>query len=202
MGKPQATVPPWHLWGGTQVVQAPANAFTTPGVFVTDHTLVRLQYARPESWRFMLHARVVSAETGGPGNQSQLDIFFELLVGLGRSNVRIPLWQQFDTLVWNFGAPAPVDQVLWTNLALTNTVQRFIDPTFAVLPQGLETNKLTDTIVADHLTLIGHVRYTTDIANPPPAVVELTGLFAPNTHIRPDWFEPEPVFAGGETEGR
>lgn len=198
MGRPMPTVPPWHLWGGSQLVTAQANAFTAPGVFVTDHTLVRVQYGRPETWRFLISATLISAPAGIIGSQSNVLVYFDLYAGIGRSNVRIPFWIQLPVFDWE--TTPPLNQVHWTNVAQTSMRGFTIGDQLPQVTSNFST--FSDTLAAEHISIVARSQFTTNIVNAGPAVIEINGQVSPNSHVRPDWHELEPVFAGGETEGR
>lgn len=184
--------PPWLLWGNTQQIEVAAS----PGASANEgntNTLVRISYNRPETWRFLFAARIISAPDTGPAENAQLNVWFELLTGIGRAAIQLPFFSNIPDFVWNGGAAVP-EEVRWTNLAFNQL------PGFAV------TLVPTETITGQDLTLVAHVRFATDIVSPPAAVVEVSAQFAPNVHVRPDWSRLDvseaEQFAGGETGGR
>ena len=196
--------PPWHLWGNTQVVEALPNAFTNPNINDKQITLCRVGYGRPETWRFMLSARLISAPATGPADQANASVWFELMTGIGRSAIVLPFWVQLPSWSWNFGATVPVNLPFWTAKARTDSELFSIDN--QATPVAWTTTDLVDTIIGQDMTLVAHVSFTTNIPGvTEPAVVEVSGQFAPNTHVRPDWLmkgPPELRFAGGEVKGK
>jgi len=200
---------PWQMWGNTQIVVAPANLFTNPNVHEQQITLLRVQYNRPETWRFLFSARILQAQDAEPTFQSHLSLWFELFTGIGRSAIKIPFWVGLPEYVWigGGGGAAPLNLVEWTNVAAGS--QESFSLTSA--PDGTQISQttapvFTDTIVGQDMTVVAHVNYTTDRPDATPAQVEVSGQFAPNVHVRPDWFQldssPGEQFAGGEVKGR
>lgn len=196
---------PWQMWGNTQLVQLQANAFTTPNLFEKQISLLRVQYNRPETWRFLFAAHIVSGGAAtGPGENAQLAIWFELFTGIGRSAIKIPFWITLPIFNWSGGSAVPANLVEWTNQAATSDVATsFTDETPQVVTRG---QVFSDEIVGQDITVVAHVNYTTDVVAAPPINVEVSGQFAPNVHIRPDWLrvdgEMAEQFTGGELKGR
>lgn len=191
----QAT-PPWLLWGNTQIMSVAASAGASLNEGNTN-TLVRIAYNRPETWRFLFAARIISAPQTIAGQSAELAVWFELITGIGRSAIQIPFFSNIPDFNWDNGvAVPPPTEVRWLNQA------------FIQLPGPAFTNPLyfTETITGQDLTVVAHARFATDIPGAAPCVVEVSGQFAPNVHVRPDWSRLEvseaEQFAGGETGGR
>jgi len=200
MARPLATAEPWHLWGNSQQLVVPADLFTNPDQHEQQFTLIRVEYGRPDSWRFQLSASIIDAPQTGPSEQANLLVYFELFAGVARSNMHIPFWVQFEAWDWNLGATVPRGDVKWATSAPSGLFQTWFDNQS---PQVVTTAPvLSDIIVADHITIVAHAIFTTDIPNAGPATVEINGQVAPQTHIRPEWYKAEPEFNGGEDEGR
>jgi hypothetical protein len=198
---------PWQMWGNTQELVAPPNAFTNPNAADKQVTLCRVTYGRPDTFRFLVSAFLKSAPATAPGEQANASVWFELMTGIGRSSIILPFWIQLGSWQWNGGAPVPTGRggQIWTNQAATGT------PVFSVDDQTPQVSWIstsyTDQIVGQDMTLVAHATFTTDIANvTEPAIFEVSGQFAPNTHVRPDWMQidagPREQFAGGEIKGR
>ncbi len=186
--------PPWLLWGQTQnmTVAASAGASTNEG---NTNTLVRIAYNRPETWRFLFAARIISAPESAVGQHAELSIWFELITGIGRSAIQIPFFSNIPDFNWDNGVGVPLET-------------RWLNQAFIQLPGPAFTNPLyfTETITGQDLTVVAHARFATDIPAAAPCIVEVSGQFAPNVHVRPDWSRLEvseaEQFAGGETGGR
>lgn len=210
---------PWQQWGNTQAISAPPNTFTDPNVSEQKITLCRVGYGRPDTWRFLLAAKLISAPATAIGEQASVALWFELMTGIGRSSVIIPFWASLPGWQWNFGAAVPVNVLDWTNWTsgsnqgrvLTdpfNTVSDEVPPVTTAFPQISSSFTIpTDTVIGQDMTLVAHVNFVTDIVGvTQPAVVEVSGYFSPNTHVRPDWMQidadPRAQFPGGEVGGR
>lgn len=186
--------PPWLLWGNTQVMNVAASAGASANEGNTN-TLVRIAYNRPETWRFLFAARIISAPETGPGELAQLNVWFELITGIGRAAIQIPFFSNIPDFNWDNGVAVPTE-VRWINQA------------FVQLPGPAFTQPLifTETITGQDLTVVAHARFATDIPSAAPCVVEVSGQFAPNVHVRPDWSRLDvseaEQFPGGETGGR
>jgi hypothetical protein len=200
---------PWQQWGNTQIVTAPANLFTNPNANEQQITLLRVQYNRPETWRFLFSARILDAQPDPDGShQFHIDVWFDLFTGIGRSAIPIRFWVTLPEWQWGLLSPAvPRNQPFWTN----TTGNSQVVSTIVQLPDGTIEKTLlgsgqTETITGQDMTVVAHVNYTTDLAGATPAQVEVSGQFAPNVHVRPDWFlldgHPSEQFAGGEVKGR
>lgn len=203
---PRATTPPWHLWGNTQQIVVPADLFTNPNQHEQQITLCRVEYGRPETWRWLLSARLLRAPNTAVGQQANASVWFEVLAGLGRANLRIPFFVTFPLGSWNGGAAPPLNLVSWTTKA-QHSLTTFSSDSTGPPPVTWTTTDLTDLIVADHLTIVAHAVFNTDIPPPvQPIIVEVNGLLAPNSHVRPDWYMQDvheaEQFPGGETGGR
>jgi len=191
------------MWGNTQEVSAPPNAFTNPNANEQKITLCRVGYNRPDTWRFLLSAQLKSAPATAVGDQANVSVWFELYTGIGRSVMRLPFWVTLPGWNWNFGLAVPINVVDWTNQAQAGVATSFTDE----VPAVTTTYPIfTDEIVGHDMTLIAHVNFVTDIPGvTQPAIVEVNAQFAPNTHVRPDWMQvdkpPAEQFAGGETRG-
>lgn len=196
---------PWQQWGNTQTLEAPPNAFTNPNAADKQITLCRVNYGRPETWRFLVMAKLLSAPATGGADQANASVWFELMTGIGRSAIILPFWIQLGSWQWNFGAPVPRNQMFWTNQARTDSA--LISITDEAVPVTTTALIYSDEIVGQSMTLVAHATFTTDIPGvTEPAIFEVSGQFAPNTHVRPDWMQleagPREQFAGGEIRGR
>jgi len=196
---------PWQMWGNTQPLTLQPNAFTNPNIFEQQISLLRVQYNRPETWRFLFAAHIVSGGSAtGAGQNANVALWFELFTGIGRSAIKIPFWVTMPGWSWNNGLAVPTNQVQWTNEAPTSDVSVAISD--QAPPVITRSPIFSDEIVGQDITVVAHVNYVTDVPGALPIVVEVSGQFAPNVHVRPDWSRLDvpasEQFAGGELKGR
>jgi hypothetical protein len=188
---------PWVLWGNTIPLSAPPSPLAGDADNVSSLTLCRVQYNRPETWRFLFSARIISAPEAAAGESAQLEVSFKLLTGIGRSAIIIPTFSLMPLFAWDGIGPVPIPRTpFWTNQATYD-----VPPAIAA-----DLRRFTDTVVGQDMTLTAEALFRTDIAGATPAVVEVSAQFAPNVHVRPDWFQIDghagEQFSGAETKGR
>ncbi len=198
---------PWHLWGNTQALSLPLTA----GVFGQQGRglLNQIKYGRPDTWHWLFSAKFTSfSPSAGPplGTDLNLQIIWELTVGIGRSIIQT---LAFD--VWNIpipgGAAAPVGRNLMASQAIPlGSLGRLnsagiIDPT--------PPPNLIDEIVAENIYLNARAALSLSgalVGYPYLAGIELSALWAPKHHARPDWFQLDAPrrtqFPGNEVPGR
>ena len=87
----RGAVSPWHMWGNTQRLSVPvellvAGAPKLPGIA---GQLVKISYGRPETWRWLLAARLLSGPNNTPTFFSTLFIEFLMSTGIGRSAISL-----------------------------------------------------------------------------------------------------------------
>lgn len=77
---------PWHLWG--QVVQ---NNYPAAGgvgaTIIAPQQVANVNYNRPETWSFLMGFGIQSAPGSAFGGDAILQM--DMLIGLGRSNIKI-----------------------------------------------------------------------------------------------------------------
>lgn len=200
-------LPPWHLWGNSIIVD-PVTANTEDST-VADATgqLIKASYKRPESWHWVFQSRILRAP-GGPDDpiaSVELDVFFDLIVGVGRSQTVLAGFEHFNWR-WVGTQIVPFDRVLWSTSGLT--------PALAYTPLNPgppipdeTTRRLVSQISAQDIQLNCRVRFAQEDSTGATAGVEVSAFFAPKTHVRPDWYQnpgtpPEGRFAGSETGGK
>lgn len=175
-------VPPWHMWG----VSAPFNiTLATPNAQFATSQLARAAYRRPTTWAFLVWCNVAQVTTVGANDTFQA--FFDLTVGIGRSQVTIPGWVTLGATIANHGST-----FLWSNVA----------PVFGLQNTGLAAGVFptADVIVAQDIQLGGRFLLTGNVTD--TAVGEMGAAFAPLVHVRPDWYRGTSKFNGDETDGR
>jgi hypothetical protein len=160
---------PWHMWGTSETMALSGTAAEFKG-----KQLVKINYARPENWRFFLAVQLDTPLAA----LDTLEIDFDLIIGVGRSNVQI-----LNFAVFTFAGPVGSGTILWRT--------KDTSP---------EANEL---VVAQDVQMSARMRGSFD-----PALTKIataTAFFAPNVHIRPEWFSSDPDdvarFRGDENGG-
>lgn len=185
---------PWHLWG-TSVPVAPPIQGTAGGDFGKTGQLSRINYGRPENWRFLFGIEVLNTPVGA--YTLQLTVNFDLIIGVGRSHISIPRFYQFSRA----SAHANFDgQTFWTSKTLTNT-----NPLNTTTPIEAD----VDSFPAEDVQCSAHALAIVGSPGPLaglPVHLNIHAYFAPSTHMRPDWFTDAAGngsrFLGGEQGGK
>ena len=209
MSAPRATQPPWHLWGNTQTVQTVVQLGGGPIPIPNVNTLCRVAYGRPETWHWVFQARLISGPNNTAGTSMSVAVMFNVALGLGRSSIRLigepgtqnrPL-EGLQFVIGPAGLVFPSNQMLYSTGGLSS---RFFSTEAVLAPQEVS-QIVAETIVCD----VG-VFAIADPANVAAlgqlVTLEVSGQFAPVSHVRPDWYLPdvslEEQFPGGEVPGR
>lgn len=174
-------LPPWHTWG----VDETLNFTTLTGLNLITRQLTRIDYKRPDSWRFLVFLKTLESDQANP-NWS-VTAAFQLMIGIGRSNVVIPNWIVLTTGLQAVGAQPQL---------LTSTA-----PTVGLVTPGAGGTALqafSDVIVGQQINVSCNA---TANAAAGTLAIQVGAYFAPASHIRPDWYERVPVFAGEEIDG-
>lgn len=225
--------PPWHLWGNAETFRVPVQSSAGALRPATTGQLIKVAYGRPETWHWLFAAKLIEGPAS-PVNQTQLEVSFDLTVGVGRSavlltgNVASGLNQNraFETYFFQWGPVAaafPRGAQLYSTQVLAPNRQFRSDAPFpdqtgnptaasdAVAPAFATAffAPLIEQIVAESIQLQCRM---IALAAPGSAsigslvTVEVQAMFAPKTHVRPDWFQigaPKgKQFPGGEVPGR
>jgi len=176
--------PPWHMWGTSQTLNLSAAATLQPPSPVTQQ-LARVSYARPETWRFIFWAQILQSSIAGAGGG--INVSFDLITGLGRSQVKIPAFVEFGFPI--IGTPATDNVQKWTTLAKE-------PPRFS----GDTAERMTELFVSQDIQCSARVTFFA--ASLTTAQIEIGCGFAPNVHVRPEWFGPPgKQFRAGENGG-
>lgn len=165
----QFAIQPWHMWGTEQVFQSSGQASATT------LQLVRINYGRPETWRFLFTIRFPNGTPAG----NLATILICGMFGVGRSVVTFD--QQNPLLVLGpVSSQQPGRQWSRSYYYASNGDGTFdTAPIYTIVAQDVQVYA----IVLDSAgKLIGYP-------------VQISAQFAPNVHIRPDWF-------GGELHGQ
>lgn len=186
----QAT-PPWHMWGNTQTVQLQANSVTP--VSAASPQLARINYKRPDSWRFFMAATLLDVQ--GPVLAGSLvTVAFSVTLGVGRSQSTIP---QFVFFEFDPAGGAPfytLPALKWTNASL--------EPVrVGTTPPAFSTSRI-DVIPADSIQCTAICTLQAGSAAAYRATLEVAAYFAPQTHVRPDWYTEVGHFNGNEDGGK
>jgi hypothetical protein len=172
----------------------------------------------------LLACRLIS----GPdavGFRTNVSVDFELIVGIGRSNVNInrkfqtstgpqdPGSRPFEHFEFQYGTTGkfPGSILLYSTQVLapnrTYTTDLAENQTGNAVPPD-ESASVISQIVGQDLQLQVSANARSGVGSPAiggEIVIEVSGMFAPKNHIRPDWFMNAPdeaVFAGSEVAGK
>jgi hypothetical protein len=203
VGQPwlRSGVPPWHMWGNTQVLGPilPETEVSVPPL--TAGQLVKVSYKRPESWHWVFAARILEAPIPGPSASGEIEVFFDVIIGVGRAQLTMPGFDRFRW-VWTGLELAPTSHVMWSTSALTPALDYTAGPT----PEpDLTARRLITQIVSQDIQVNCRARFANSSGDG-TATVEVSAFLSPKTHNRPDWLiqrsPPEVMFAGDEIGGR
>ena len=164
--------PPWHMWGNEVPVDLVATGVPAD---VISTQLVNINYGRPDTWSWILWVRIDS--DSGAGNPGVLQVRFNLTAGVGRTKLTM---DNFATFIW--GPPLPNPTMTWT----TTTTD----------PQA----RLLSDLPAQDIILNAKSIITGGAAPGTAIGLRIGAMFAPKSHVRPEWYEGR--FPGGEDEGR
>jgi hypothetical protein len=186
----RSALPPWHLWGNTQQVIVTAGTPTVPAT-VQSGQLAKVSYKRPETWHWFFAARIISADDSGGAEIQQVTINWNLTLGLGRAAQPIRVFDHFA--------------FLWGPVAVAPGLTIYSNTTKGPLKFQLDTGpNVIDNFVAQDIQCQADIVYQSS-TTVRTAIVEVSAFFAPQTHVRPDWYQdervPEVQFGGSETGG-
>jgi hypothetical protein len=173
--------PPWLMWGNSQVIDYDANILGAGegGVIVqSPGQVARIDYGRPETWRFLLSAKLLNVGTFSEINS--IDVFFDLNIGVGRSQVWLTDFEHYT-----FPNPLVNNEMIWSTSVVGPLRTPADDPTLNVV----------QLLTAETIQVAARARFL-DFNATDHVQVEVTAMFTPNTHIRPEWSNGD--FPGGE----
>lgn len=179
---------PWHMWGDSEVFSLDASVFGTPAA---SHQLAKINYKRPETWHFafLLNVQTMSAPTA----DYTLDVWIDLTLGVGRTIMQIPEFEHFR-LFSAGGVGLSFPQLFWsTQVDSPNRIRS------ATAPLTNSNPGICDQIVAQDIQVRSRSLFLGSPGN--RVTLEVTALFSPKTHVRPDWFNDGEQFRGNETGG-
>ena len=155
-------LPPWHMWGSSAVLQSAAAGT------VVSPQLARINYGRPDCWRFLAAVKLPNGTPVG----SVITINFKAILGVGRSSALLSPIAQF----------LPPASML---PGATSWQTRSFQPNF----DGTLTNtNPDDQMVAQDIQGWAEATFNASAINTP---VEVYLSWAPNVHIRPEWYRGE-----------
>lgn len=211
---------PWHMWGSSELCTIPivggAGAIVRAS---TVNQLARVNYGRPDTWGFFFASRLLAAPDGNALQKSSIAVFFDLIIGVGRSSwdtssgsgtrtgsAVLPV-QTFATQAYYWAGPPdpdphspnpPIGANLWT----TQTRSPIQDPNDLFDPAPVRLP--CDSFPAQDIQCSVRVFYS-GLASSNPVQLEIASFFAPKTHIRPEWYTDHqgdgPRFRGLEQGG-
>lgn len=173
--------PPWLMWGNSQVIDYDANILGAGegGVVVqSPGQVARIDYGRPETWRFLLSAKLLNV--GSFSEINSIDVFFDLNIGVGRSQVWLTDFEHYT-----FPNPLHNNDMIWSTSVIGPPRLASDDPAL---------NRV-ELLTAETIQVAARANFID--FNPTDHVqIEVTAMFTPNTHLRPEWFNGD--FPGGE----
>jgi hypothetical protein len=185
------------MWGTHAVVRV-EHPSSSAVQFVQSQQLARINYKRPDTWHFLFAAQLLAAPDGVAGNNVDVIVDFDLMVGVGRSAVKLggrPGEPGFARLVFHYAGPASaqISVTKWTTQSQTE-VSNLIPATPVILP-------LVE-FPAQDIQCSTRVVTQSASAVDAPTLVEVHSYFAPKTHIRPDWLLRTGRMLGDEDGGK
>lgn len=179
---------PWHLWGGETVWESFGFSALTTLQLTPAQQLVNIDYGRPETWNFFFGCQFYFP----PGFVGVSDTIcaFDLFFGVGRVNLKAEYFVRLGVDMANSVGGAAGSVV--TRFARLGRVLRSNE--VAVTPEY----DAVENIPAQNIQCLVKDEF---LATAPPAKVRFQAqcFFAPEVHVRPDWFVRK---FNGELSGR
>jgi len=196
---PARTGTPWKMWGTS--VNLDISATTIFDRTSRAEQVARIDYKRPENWRFWIGAKLVTGNQNTSGVSLFATCIVDLFFGVGRDifdtgqNLDVASstggrggWVEFVWEIPNLSTPGLTpNNVKYTTVAVTPPLDDQ-DPT---------STQTIDHFVAQSISCRARCGYIG------VAQFQVTAFFAPNVHLRPDWFldDDNRAFAGAEIAG-
>lgn len=183
-----AGLPPWHLWGDSKLLE-PISGGGALSPTVSSNQIVRVNYGRPETWRFLFAAKLLGGigPGGSPVNPGNVVVTFNVTTGVGRQSVTLNAFEQYK-FQWNALAQAQKYS--------TDVIGPARDDSAAPL---VDNNNRIDLVSGEDIQVDASAILTTNQVGD-TVQVQVYAFFTPNVHTRPEWHEQR--FPGDETEGR
>jgi hypothetical protein len=195
----RGSLPPWHLWGNTQtIISPPSGAFNVVNSS-NPNEMVRICYKRPETWHWVFQTRLVDMPTPPiPTSNFNISARYDVTIGIGRSVI---IMRDFEVHTWGIRNPAlpPIGDYMRSTTAVSK--RSYIDDDSAA--PVLQVTEISQ-LVAQDIQVQCRVEVSGSGVGA-TGTLEVSAMFAPKTHVRPDWLAdgpPELQFAGEETAGR
>lgn len=176
---PPSPVLPWHMWGTTKTVTLTQGT----GTNVATTQIARVNYRRADTWRFFFGGKLYMATTDVANVVVRARV--DLILGVGRSN--FPTEQVgvtdigFATFQWNVPAGS-LPGALQTAVKYTSKVRTpLLDDSDATSYQEIDLITAQDIQAGGRISIVA-ASVGTQVS------VQLSAFFAPNVHVRPDWF--------------
>lgn len=171
--------PPWHMWGNSKVIDVTSAGASGQGV---TQQIARVNYKRPETWRYFFVAETLSGNSTAGGT---VIVVLNASLGVGQAVVQVPL----ATFKFTVGAGAIVPAIKFSN--------HFVGPPNDDTAAAVE--NVMNHFVAQDIQAQVQVVYQSGVGD--TVKVRTTVFFAPEGHVRPEWFANEQKFTGGEAGG-
>lgn len=183
-----SNTPPWHLWGGAQDVEVSIGFGATDVPINQTVQLAKASYGRPDTWHWVFFAQLISGPAAGALENGLIEIDLDLTIGLGRTQVQIPVFEHFE---WRWNNAALPTQTLYSTESLGPN---------RIFGGPVARDNVISEIVAQEIQLQARARNGSDYTS--RVNIRVGGFFAPVSHVRPDWFlldkELNEQFPGGE----
>lgn len=183
------------MWGASVRMSATSTATRN----TVSQQVARVSYHRPESWRFWMGARLLNGDTD-PG-EIVVIVKLNLIIGVGRSVFRTSQAPDVSTTALGFaffrfsipGGTIPGNQANNTKYTTTVTTPPLNDSVVGGDPEKISIFPAQDIQVEALMSVTA--------AGSPTVEAEATAYFAPNVHIRPEWYSDGEQFRGMEVGG-
>jgi len=195
--EPFSGLTPWHLWGGTVQMEQAAIAAAQP---VVSSQLAKIHYGRPETWAFFFGAKIIDGTPPTGAGDLLVKVDVDVMIGVGRtffdtqqpitSIVGTPAEVSLVQFFWRI-PPSTVPtlgRAKWTQVGRTP----LLNDDVATSAEKVEYITAQDIQVQAKLSVLGAALGSAKVA--------VTALFAPLSHVRPDWFKKQ--FDGQELGGK
>lgn len=175
-------VKPWHTWG--RAIQVTVTEFNVLSFLQPQQVsaIARVEYKRPETWRFLFWATLDQLSTA-PAPVGDVLIRFNLNIGVGQHF--FALNSAASLLLPISGGPGTEG---WTNQLVTNNQ--------VLADGGTPFQGFQDTVTAQSIVVGASVFSDSSFPAGSSATVTVGAFFAPNVHVRPSWFNG--IFKGEE----
>jgi len=167
----------------------------------TSRQLLRVNYKRPEHWRFWVGARLVDGTVHALGaTDFEMEVAVDFILGVGRTNMTTQLSHPAAVfegafISWKFAVPngqKPGQQLYNERYTTTGYSRGRLAATDPKQP--------IEQLVAQDIQAVATVVILT--AEPLYWVkAEITAFVTPNVHLRPEWYDDDHRFRGDETGG-